>query len=90
MKSNQAHELLKRVLSDVEIYDGRVSASTSHEIKSYLEAADALKGPVHMDNATALDECRLMYNTGNRVEAVKHYRSLTGCTLREAHLAVTQ
>lgn len=88
--NQQAVELLRAVVKDADLYHGKLGASTLYDIKTYLESVKAMN--VERDDvakAEILRECREQAGKGNPVEAVKRFRSLTGCGLREAYGAIT-
>lgn len=86
----RAIELLGEVLKSTELYDGKVGPATIHEIKTYLNAVKATTAVSTDDSKAALlADCRAQAERGDEVEAVKRFRTLTGCGLRAAHGAVT-
>ena len=68
------------------IEDGYLSDTNMHRDRRLLDTMDSLK----MDHATMLEICRADFRHGNKIEAIKRFRSFTGCGLVEARDAVAQ
>lgn len=85
--NQQAIELLRAVSKDADLYDGKVGASTRYNVNTFLKSLLATNG---ISNDEVLRECREQAAKGKAADAVKRFRSLTGCSLPDAHYAVTR
>lgn len=70
-----ALEILRNI-----IHDGHLSETNMARGRALLDTMDGLK----QDHTTLLEDCRAEFKRGKRIEAVKRFRSGSGCGLREA------
>ena len=70
------------------VEDGFLSETNMQRGRAFLDRID--QANLAPDLKDLLAECRTQYERGDKVNAIKRYRSGAGCSLREAHGAVTQ